>query len=337
MHVLVFGGAGYIGGVLVPALLNSGHRVTVFDALFFGTSGLAGVQSHPGFSLIRGDIRDRSAVVDALSNDVDAVIYLAGVSNHPCCEIDAELTTAINKEATGEVMTLSKEYGVPRFLFASSASVYGVRSETSVVESLPLAPITLYAQYKAWAESRLSELASSTFCPVMLRAGTVMGYSPRLRLDLTAHILATAGLTTGVVHVWGGQQRRPHVDIRDLVALYCQLLTAPKELVSGRAFNVVAQNFSVLEIAQSVASLVGDVEIIIEPAVDYRSYHLDGSLAQKVLGFKPTGTLAMAVKELSAAFGDDRVLDPTDARFRNIDWMERYRDDWNWKASCENT
>jgi nucleoside-diphosphate-sugar epimerase len=331
LRVLVIGGAGYIGSSLVPRLLSAGHHVTVYDALFFGAEPLTSSNGHSRFTLVQGDIRNEALLISVMETGFDAVIFLAAVSNHPCCEIDSELTTEINKRATGTVMRLSKEFGVSRFLFASSASVYGVRDEAQVVESLALRPITLYAKYKAWGEDCLRTLASPDFCPVMLRAGTVAGYAPRLRLDLTGHILATAALTTGRINVWGGSQLRPHVHIRDLVDLYITLLTAPQELVHAQAFNVIAENHSVMEIAKLIGNIVGTVQITTEPVLDARSYHLDGTLASEVLGFHPTGTIAMAVQELADAFSDGRVLEPSDPIYRNIACMQR--DPSLWRAT----
>ena len=332
LRVLVIGGAGYIGSSLVPRLLEHGHAVTVYDALFFGRASLSMCNENKRFSLVQGDIRDSVRVRAVMEGGFDAVIFLAAVSNHPCCEIDAALTTEINRSATETVMRFAKECGISRFLFASSASVYGVRDEARVVESLTLHPVTLYAKYKAWGEACLGALASPEFCPVMVRAGTVAGYAPRLRLDLTGHILATAALTTGKINVWGGSQIRPHVHIRDLVNLYITLLTAPRALVHAQAFNVIAENNSVMEIAQLISKIVGDVEIVSSPLSDPRSYRLDGSLAFDVLGFKPTRTIAMAVEELAEAFSDGRVKDPNDVIYRNIACMENEPARWRAKT-----
>jgi nucleoside-diphosphate-sugar epimerase len=329
MKVLVIGGAGYIGCVLVPALLSAGHQVTVFDALFFGRKVLAGFESHANFRLVVGDIRDEVAVRGVLRSRPDAVIFLAAVSNHPCCERDAVLTTAINRDATEAVMRLCAATGVRRFLFASSSSVYGVSELPRVTESLPLRPITLYADYKVWGEQVLTELASASFCPVMIRAGTVAGLSPRLRLDLTAHILTMSALTTGEISVWGGDQRRPHIDIRELVAFYLTLLSAPLKMIHGLAFNVVAENHSVMAMAEKIAELVGEVKIKRTAAVDARSYRLDGTLAAQRLGFTPRISLTEAVGELIAAYRAGEVPDPAHPRYHNIELMREQSRRWH--------
>jgi len=328
LRVLVIGGAGYIGSSLVPNLLSHGHTVTVFDALFFGSAPLSSCNEHERFTLIQGDIRNDLLLASVMRENFEAVIFLAAVSNHPCCEIDKDLTTEINHTATKKVMLLAKQHGVSRFLFASSASVYGVREEASVVESLTLRPITLYAKYKALGEEYLQALASPGFCPVILRAGTVAGYAPRLRLDLTGHILATAAITRGEVNVWGGSQVRPHIYIQDLVDLYTKLLTVPEKLVHAKAFNVIAENHSVLTIAKLVCTVVPDTKIVVSAMRDARSYRLDGTLAMDLLDFRPTGTMAMAVRELVHAFKDGRVSDPNSVQYRNIASMQKNAAQW---------
>lgn len=328
MHVLVTGGAGYIGTVLVPKLLAAGHRVTVFDALWFGASGLAAHRDDPGLKIVEADIRDSAAVDGALSG-VDAVIHLAAISNDPCSDLDADLTRSVNLDALAHVMRSSKAHGVTRFLYASSASVYGIKETADVVEDLPLEPITLYARYKAEGEEILNGLVDDGFVGVSVRAATVCGYSPRLRLDLTINILTSHAVTNGRIRVFGGSQMRPNIHIEDLTDLYVHLLDAPADKVNGQAFNVSSRNASVMQLAQMIQGVIDpNIPIDIVDTMDHRSYHLSAGKAERVLGFAPKHHLEAAVEGLKAAFGDGRIADPSDVTYRNVAWMKENPGRW---------
>ncbi|MFC1575772.1 NAD-dependent epimerase/dehydratase family protein, partial [Gemmatimonadota bacterium] len=133
-HVVVTGGAGYIGAALVPELLEAGHRVTVLDRFLFGEGPLDSVRHHPALDLVAGDIRNPETVRSVLSRDVWAVIHLAAISNDPSAELAPEVTRSVNGQGTELVMTQAKEEGVSRFLYASSASVYGIKDTADVTE-----------------------------------------------------------------------------------------------------------------------------------------------------------------------------------------------------------
>lgn len=330
MRVLVTGGAGYIGQVLVPKLVDLGHDVTVLDALWFGADGLQGSLESGRLAIVEGDIRDRELVSDTLREGrFDAVIHLAAISNDPCSDLDEGLTRAVNLEALEHVMRASKAHGVKRFLYASSASVYGIKETEDVTEDLSLEPITLYARYKAEGEAILNDLIGDDFVGVSVRAATVCGYSPRLRLDLTINILTSHALTGGKIKVFGGDQMRPNIHIQDLARLYTELLTAPAELVNGQAFNVSAKNASVMQLAEMIRDTLGNgTTIEVVDNFDPRSYHLSASKLAATLGFEPELELETAVFELRDAFGDGRVADPGLSEYRNIVWMNQHPDRW---------
>jgi nucleoside-diphosphate-sugar epimerase len=322
--VLVTGGAGYIGSVLVPRLVPA-HRVIVLDAMWFGNHGLMPLAGRDEVRVIPGDIRDRALVDSILASGVDTVIHLAAVSNDPCSELDPQLTTTVNLDATRALMQSARRHGVRRFINASSASVYGIKEAPEVTEELPLAPLTLYARYKAETEEYLRELCDARFTGVSVRAATVCGYSPRLRLDLTINILSYQALTRGELRVFGGAQQRPNVHVEDLCDFYAALVTADPEQINGGAFNVVAANASVLELAHMVRDQVAPaLPVVVEPSPDHRSYRISGRRAERELGFRPRRELAEAVRGLRDAFADGRVPDPHDARHRNVEVMKRH-------------
>jgi nucleoside-diphosphate-sugar epimerase len=327
-RVLVTGGGGYIGSVLVARLLETGRKVAVLDRFFFGKDVVDA--AHPNITVLPADIRDETYIDGLLARErYDAVIHLAAVSNDPCSEIDAELTRAINRVALEQLMRASKRHGVSRFLYASSASVYGVKSEPNVHEDLSLEPITLYARYKAEGEDVLNALVDASFTGVSVRPGTVCGWSRRLRLDLTVNLLTFQALMARRLTVWGGPQMRPNVHVDDMADFYVHLLEAPADRIRGRAFNVCNSNASVMELAEMVRDAV-DAKIPIEvtPTPDPRSYRLSGERARLELGYEPKRHLSDAVAALVAAYADGRVRDPKDLRYRNVELMRARPEEW---------
>ncbi len=327
-RILVTGGAGYIGSVLCPRLLACGHEVTVYDCLFFGRDALADALTHPNFRLVEGDIRDRDSMAFAMRDaGFDRVIHLAAVSNDPSSELDADITRSVNLDGTRNVLELAREAGVSRLLYASSASVYGLREEERVSEELELEPLTLYARYKGEGEEILAGLVGDEFEGVAVRSATVCGMSPRLRLDLTVNILTYQAICQGRITVFGGSQTRPNVHVEDLVDFYTLLLDAPG--VSGEAFNVSHSNATVMEIAEIVrAEIDPSISIEATPTDDNRSYRLDASKAARILDWKPARGIADAVRDLACAFANGAVPEPDSARYRNVALMAGDLDFW---------
>jgi nucleoside-diphosphate-sugar epimerase len=328
--VLVTGGAGYIGSVLVPELLDAGYRVSVLDRMIFGDRGLAGIAGHPGLRVVRGDLRDHGLVADLLGSEHPfAVVHLAAISNDPSAELDEAITESINGAACVALMHAAEAAGVERFLYASSASVYGIADAPDVTEDLPLAPITLYARKKAEGEAALASLCGPGFCGVSVRSATVCGLSPRIRLDLTVNLLSDQALRRGRLRVLGGEQMRPNVHVRDLTRFYRLLLDADPGRVRGRAFNVCRENASVLDIARAVRDEVDPaMPIDIAPTDDRRSYHLTAARAEGELGFSAALSLRQAIGELRDAYRRGQVEDPDDDRHRNVRWMQAHPESW---------
>src|SRR5438105_4333401 len=188
LTVLVTGGAGYVGSVLVPKLLAAGHRVKVLDLYLFGDQVLDGVKHHPRLEQVKADMRDR-AVLQRCIPGCDAVIHLACISNDPSFELDPALGRSINYDCFFDLVGVSRDSGVRRFIYASSSSVYGIKEEENVTEDLPLQPLTDYSKYKALCEEVLLAARRPGFVTLVLRPATICGYSPRLRLDLSVNIL----------------------------------------------------------------------------------------------------------------------------------------------------
>ena len=322
--VLVTGGAGYVGAVLVPKLLAAGHDVTVLDLYLYGDHVLDAVAANPRLQQVKGDLRDKT-LLNRILPGCDAVIHLACISNDPSFELNPALGKSINFDAFRPLVEASREYGIRRFIYASSSSVYGVKEESRVTEDLAPAPLTDYSRFKVLCEEILWEYQSRDFTCVTLRPATVCGYSPRLRLDLTVNILTNHALQNRRIRVFGGSQYRPNIHIDDVTDCYVQLLQLPDEAVAGKTWNVGYDNFTVRQIADQVRETIGDerIEIATEPTDDLRSYRVDSERICRDIGFRPRKTVRDAIRDLAGAFQSGLVPNPlTDSRYYNIKTMQ---------------
>lgn len=327
-HVLVTGGAGYVGAVLVPRLLAQGYGVRVVDLYVFGEDALGEVRGHPRLEEIRGDIRDEILLRDVMPG-CDAVIHLACISNDPCFALNPTVGRSINYEAFEPLVRIAKRSGVRRFVYASTSSVYGVSDAPEITEEHALVPITDYSKYKALCEPILLAQHGPGFTPVIVRPATVCGYSPRQRLDLTVNILTTHAVHAGKITVFGGSQKRPNIHIEDMVDVYQLLLTVPAERIAMQVFNAGYQNHSVDQLAEIVRRVVTeempdrkDVEIVRAPSDDPRSYHISSRKLQRELGFTPRRSIEDAVRDLVGAFREGRIPEATtDIRYHNVKTM----------------
>ena len=310
-HVLVTGGAGYIGSALCPRLLNSGYKVTAFDCCFFGDAFLP--HGNPDFSLVVGDIRKTADLRKALEG-VDIVVNLACISNDASFELDENLSTSINMDAFEPMVIAAKEAGVKRFVYASSSSVYGVSDSPDVTEDHPLVPLTLYNKYKGLCEPQLLRHTDENFVGVIFRPATVCGYAPRQRLDLSVNILTNHAVTNRQIKVFGGTQLRPNLHIEDYIDAVELLMTAPAEKVADEIFNVGFQNMSIADLALKVKTVVEErfpekapIDIVTTPSDDNRSYQINSDKIARVLGFRPKRTIEDAIRDLCDAFADGRL------------------------------
>jgi nucleoside-diphosphate-sugar epimerase len=310
-HILVTGGAGYVGSLLVPQLLDIGHKVTVYDIMFFGAHFFP--KDNPNLTLVEGDIRDTSHLRAALAG-VDTVISLACISNDASFELDEKLSTSINLDAFEPIVVAAKEAGVRRFIYASSSSVYGVSDAPDVTEEHPLVPLTLYNKYKGMCEPLLFKYQSPDFTCVTIRPATLCGYAPRQRLDLSVNILTNHAITNRKILVFGGTQKRPNLHVQDMCDLYKLLIEVPDAKIAGEVFNYGQQNMSIMDVATTVRTVVleefpefGDIEIETTPTDDIRSYHVNSDKIGHVLGIIPKRTVEDAVRDLCCAFREGRL------------------------------
>ena len=307
--IFITGGAGYVGAMLVPHLLEEGYELTVLDLMIYGVDVLP---SHPNLNTIKGDIRDQTLLRELIP-DHDAVIHLACISNDPSFELNPELGKSINLDAFRPLVEISKSANVKRFVYASTSSVYGIKEEEDVHEEMILEPLTDYSRFKADCEKILAEYQSEDFTMVTIRPATVCGYSPRQRLDVIVNILTNLAYHKREISVFGGDQLRPNIHIKDMVEAYMVLLKAPKEKIAGKVFNAGYENQPVRDLAETVKSVVGeDVKLITTPTDDIRSYHISSKKIKEELGFEAKYPLREAVEDLCSAFEEGLLTNSLD-------------------------
>ncbi|HUC62274.1 MAG TPA: SDR family oxidoreductase [Alphaproteobacteria bacterium] len=326
-NIVVTGGAGYVGNVLVPHLLEKGYGVTVYDALYFGDETLP--KGDPRLKIVEGDVRDTRKLARVFAG-ADTVLHLACISNDPSFELDENLSKSINFDCFEPMVVAAKAAGVKRFVYCSSSSVYGVSEAPDVTEDHPLVPLTLYNKYKGMCEPVLFRHQAPGFTCVTIRPATVCGYSPRLRLDLSVNILTNLAINKGVITVFGGTQLRPNLHIEDMSDVYLLMIEAPAEKIAGEIFNIGVQNLSIARIAEIVRDIVQEefpgrppIKIETTPSNDLRSYHINSDKIRRVLGYVPKRTVTDAVRDLCRAFKAGRIPDSlTDDRYFNVRTMK---------------
>jgi nucleoside-diphosphate-sugar epimerase len=317
-NVTVLGGAGYIGSVLVRKLLENGYTVTVLDALLYGDDSIRDLKGNSEFELIEDDLRNVEAVVSALQH-AHAVIDLAALVGDPACALDERLTVEINLAATRMIAEAARGYGVERFIFASTCSVYGA-SDQVLDEHSALRPVSLYAKTKIGSEDMLLSLSKEEFAPTILRFGTAYGISPRPRFDLVVNLFAAQAVAQKKITILGGEQWRPFIHVEDAADAIIKVLQAPIKSVAGQVFNVGSddQNHRIKELGEFVKAEIPDVSIDYhDKDVDIRDYRVSFAKFREVLGFNPERTIADGIAEIKAAIEAGQIGDYRDMRYSN--------------------
>ena len=317
MRVLITGGAGYIGSVLTPMLIDHGHRIRVVDAGWFG---LGHVDRRA--EVIEGDILDFDR---SWLDDVDAVVHLAGLSNDPMAAFSPALNYILNATGPALAAEAAKDRGISRFIFSSTCSVYGMDDSIEVTEERPTRPAFPYAISKSMAERLFTCLEDKAFRPIVLRKGTVIGWSPRMRFDLVVNSMVKTALTEGVIRINDPALWRPLIDVDDACRAYVHALDA--DLSIAGTFNIAGQNYQIGLLGEAVRDALAEFGISTRLEVlnrrDPRSYRVNTDKAEQILHFRASESIAATVRRIMNNLMDHSLTDFEDPRYYNIERLKQ--------------
>jgi nucleoside-diphosphate-sugar epimerase len=328
-HVLITGGAGYIGSLLTSELLREGYRVTVLDSLLFGGESLLGFLAHPNFHFVKADVTESRGVRDSLSREwqkPQAVVHLAAIVGFPACQaVGKQAAWRYNVEATKQVFEQAAGWGAERFVFTSTYSNYGLSENGQPVsEESPLNPQSLYAETKVAAEEYLVKQTSSV--PVVFRLATLYGLSPRTRFDLIVNQFVLEAFTRRELIIYQRGYSRSFVHVRDTVRGLMLGLTAPAEKVRGQIFNLGSESGNYTK--DEIVGLV--IKRMPETVVQYKDLTFGGDMRDitvsfekigRELGFKAELTVDDGVRELVHALRTGLIRNPQDEKYRNAQFV----------------
>lgn len=328
MKVLLIGGAGYVGSVLAEELLERGYSVMIFDRFYFGNKGIEPFQDR--VKILQGDMRELPQ--EALKG-VDVVVNIGGLSNDPTAEYNPKANEEMNTHATKLSAEMCLKMGVKRYILASSCSIYDVgvrKAEKDVMldENSKVAPRAAYSSSKFEAEKILLSMQSKDFVPVILRKGTIYGFSYRMRYDLVVNTFVRDSLAKGfITPFFGGEMWRPLVDVRDVAKAYIVCIEADDDIVGGEIFNLVYKNFRISELALRVRAALKKINIDIDIKPDYRyrgvrSYRVSGEKIKNQLNFVPSISVEDSVVDMVDKIKKFNDLNFDDPVYYNINWMK---------------
>ena len=319
MKILVTGGAGYVGSVLIPSLIDKGFFVKCLDRFFFGAEFLSQKKFQKNIELIKDDIRWFDPTI---LNDVDFVLDLAALSNDPAGELNPSKTFEINHKGRTRVAKLSKEYGVKRYILASSASIYGQQDHIADEKS-SVKPLTAYSKANYNAEIDNLLLNDESFTVTALRFASVYGSSPRMRFDTAVNKMVLDAYNKRKISVSGRENKRPFVFIKDVVKAYFTVLNAKKEKIEGEIFNVGSneQNYKMDDLAnQIVDSIEKPCDIDFQETNDHRSYFATFEKIENILGFKTDYGIKEGIREIYQALTGGVISD--NIKTKTVEWYK---------------
>lgn len=337
-HVLITGGAGYIGSLLTGVLLNAGWQVTVVDDLLFGGESLLGYWSHPRFRFTKGDVCDTATLQsdgdmiragELAPARFDAVVHLAAIVGFPACQmVGPQVAWRYNFEGTKRVFAVADAAKVGRFLFASTYSNYGLSPDGALVtEESPLNPQSLYAETKIASEQfLLNETAGSTTVPVLYRFATLFGISPRSRFDLIINQFVLEAITRRRLVIYQRGYARSFVHVRDVCDAIRIALEAAGDLVGHQVFNVGSDdgNYTKDEIVAMVQRYVEGTRIEYKDLTfggDMRDIRVSFAKIRQVLGYVPKISVEDGVREVSHVLTNGIIKDAFDSQYRNAQFI----------------
>lgn len=313
-HVLVIGGAGYIGSVLTGMLLDQGYRVRVLDALLYDNAAAVGhLLARPGFSFVHGDFCQESDLTSAMEGVTD-VVLLAALVGDPVCRKYPDLARRINETGTLDLIDRLQRFGIRRFIFMSTCSNYGLRrSDALATEESELNPQSLYAETKVRVERRLLQSPGEfESCVTILRSATAYGLSPRMRFDLTVNEFTRELALGHELLVYDADTWRPYCHVEDICTAILLVLDAEVAAVQGQVFNVgtSAENYTKEMIIALLCAMTPGAKIRCQAdSVDPRDYRVSFEKIATRLGFYAGHTVVQFARELIAAVHAGRYRD----------------------------
>jgi nucleoside-diphosphate-sugar epimerase len=330
-HILVTGGAGYIGSLLTAELLRNGYRVSVLDKLIFGGESLLGYMAHPDFYFARADVTEARSLHNFLPREwprPEAVVHLAAIVGFPACQaIGKQAAWSYNVDATRQVFEQAISLDVPRFIFASTYSNYGLSQNGQPVnEGSALNPQSLYAETKIAAEEYLLSQKDSSTAALIFRLATLYGISPRTRFDLIVNQFVLDAFTKRELIIYQRGYSRSFVHVRDVVCGILLGLQAPVEKIRGQVFNLGIEdgNYTKDEIVALVIKRLPETVVRYKDLTfggDMRDIRVSFEKIQRELGFKAGMTVDDGVREVVHALRTGLIRNPTDEHYRNASFI----------------
>ena len=330
-HVVITGGAGYIGSFLTSELLRANYRVTVLDSLLFGGESIIPFLHHPKFHFVKADVTEPRAIKDSLKDNwqkPDAVVHLAAIVGFPACQaVGRQVAWRYNVEATEKVFEQATDLGVERFVFASTYSNYGLSPEGKpVTEESPLNPQSLYAETKIAAEEFLLSQKDATCAPLLFRFATLYGMSPRTRFDLIVNQFVLEAFTKRSLIIYQRGYSRSFVHIQDVVRGVIMGLEALRPKIQGEVFNLGTDNGNYSK--DDIVRLV--LKRMPETVVEYKDLTFGGDMRditvsfakiKQVLGFETKLDVDDGIRDLLFALKSGIIRNPTDQKYRNAQFI----------------
>ena len=309
MKILVTGGCGYKGSILIPKLLKLGHKVISVDTQWFGNYLI----NHKNLKNIKLDVNQ---IENIDLKNVNTIIHLASIANDPMADLDKNLSWETSALGTLKLINSALKYKVKKIIYASSGSVYGIKKEKKVHEDLKLKPLSLYNKVKMVTERVLLSYNDKIDINIV-RPGTVCGYSPRMRYDLTVNAMTYSALKNKKIFVFGGKQIRPNIHIEDLTDIYLMLLKKKyKKLIVNAGF----ENLSILEIAKKISKITNAKVIIRKDKNDPRSYRMSSDRLIKKTRYIPKYNVHRAIIDLKEKYENNKLFD--DKKFYSVKWLK---------------
>jgi len=330
-HILITGGAGYIGSLLTSELLRLNYRVTVLDSLLFGGESLVPFLHHPNFHFVKSDVTEPRAIKDSCRDEwqkPDSIIHLAAIVGFPACQaVGKQVAWKYNVDSTKMVFEQAADLGVERFVFASTYSNYGMSENGKpVTEESPLNPQSLYAETKIASEEFLLSQKDTPTAPILFRFATLYGISPRTRFDLIVNQFVLEAFTKRELIIYQRGYSRSFVHIRDVARGVIMGLEADKSKIQGQVFNLGTDNgnYSKDDIVQLVLKRMPQTIVEYKDLTfggDMRDITVSFAKIKNVLGFETTLDVDDGIRELLFALKTGIIQNPTDAHYRNAQFI----------------